>query len=401
MSGSPKVKPAVLKGIRRNRFVYAFLRIACGKIFCKISHFRYEPYMPQNEPFLFMANHNLDLDPLLVACAMKRHMKFVASANLTRGFWGSIIAYLENPISKRKGADSQKTVDLIKDNLYHGVNVAMHPEGYKSWYGETGFISPRTGDLVKESCGSLITYRMEGGYLQNPRWAKHSRKGPVYGRVVREYSREELSQMSVAEINDAVRKDLHVDAFQDQRKKMEPYYGKDLAEKMEAALYLCPACLGFDTLKSYGDTLSCRCGYTVRYNKYGFLEGENLFFDTILAWDKWQRGALKALVEENRNKPQILITADDNVALYAVEKGTKTLLSTGGTLEVYGDRIVYRNEKTSYHWPIKTIRGMGNFRKSRIFIDTEEAYYELYRKKQISGIKYFALYRYLSGKDYQ
>ena len=80
----------------------------------------------------------------------------------------------------------------------------MMAEGNRSFSGETGFISPNTASLARKSGAGLITYRLHGGYLVNPRWSKEVRKGPVWGEVTGQYTHEELSAMNDAQIAEII-----------------------------------------------------------------------------------------------------------------------------------------------------------------------------------------------------
>ncbi|MBQ4252876.1 MAG: 1-acyl-sn-glycerol-3-phosphate acyltransferase, partial [Erysipelotrichaceae bacterium] len=173
----------IRKGLKRHVFVYYFLRILIGWIIKAICSFSYVPYTIREKPVLILSNHNSDFDPLLMVISLKKHFKFVASANIMSGFIGKIIAFLVGPIPREKGASADDTVGLIIDNLNAGIDVAMFPEGNKSWDGSTNFISKRTAEIFKKARCGLVTYRFEGGYLRSPRWSRYSRKGKLIGRV--------------------------------------------------------------------------------------------------------------------------------------------------------------------------------------------------------------------------
>ena len=185
----------------------------------------------------------------------------------------------------------------------------MFPEGNKSWAGETGYVSPRTARLVKESGAALVTYRLDGDYMKNPRWAKYSRKGPVFGSLVKEYTAEELAEMSEEKIYDAICSDLHVDDYAFQKEKHIPYKGKALAERMELAGYLCPCCKRFDTVKSKGNKVFCDCGMEATADEEGFLHSEKLPFNNVLSWSRWE----KSFLLENGRSYTGRVTKDEHV----------------------------------------------------------------------------------------
>ena len=390
-----------VKGLARNRFVYSILLKLGGGFAKRKYHFTYEPYQPKSKTYLFLANHNTDFDPIFEVIAMNDYLRYVANDHLFRkGLISKILIWLVNPIPKRKGARSDETIQMIKDNLRLGISVAMHCEGNKSFNGRTGHISPRTGELVKEAEGGLITYRIDGGYLQHPRWAKYRRQGPIHGYVVREYTRDELNQMTVEEINAAINHDLFTDAFAVQRNNPKPYPGKALAEHLENVLYLCPQCKGLGTMYSQGDEFICPCGYRVRFNEYGFFEGEKVIFETILDWDLWQREEYRKLVLSYQGNSTDPITSDGDQLIFQIVQNQVHTLSTSGKITLFSDRIELDIGTKIISLKLTDIYGLAIVKDNRLYISTSQDYYEIKCQKPRSGLKYFAAHRYLTGKEY-
>ncbi len=341
---------------------------------------------------MLLSNHNADIDPFLVMLGTGRHARFVASANILKGFIGTVLKTLAGPIPRSKGAGADDTVKLIEENLKNGINVAMFPEGNKSWDGETCYISPRTATLVKESGVGLVTYRLDGDYMRRPRWAKSKRKGPVYGKVVAEYSAEDVAKMDEKEIYDHICRDLYVNAYEEQRIRKDKYESDDKAEGMELSAYLCPCCKRFDSISTQGNEISCTCGMHATVNEYGFFESDELPFDNLLAWSKWEKSFLAERKEEEweKDKP---ITTDENVWIRRNDEGEN------GSVSVYFDRIEVKTSRNTDVYRLKDISKMGMFRSTRIYFSCGESYVELRKESGISGIKYFTLWRVLTGKE--
>ena len=380
----------VRKGIGFQRAAIWFLRIALGWILVLVIGFKYKKTKPKSKTYLLLANHNSDLDPIMLIMGTGRHARFVASANVLKGFLGGILRLVFAPIPRYKGAAADDTVALIKENLSQGISVAMFPEGNKSWAGETGYISPRTARLVKESGVALVTYRLDGDYMKKPRWAKYSRKGPVFGTLVKEYTADELKNMSEDKIYEAICGDLRADDYAFQRKRHIPYRGKNLAEGMELTGFLCPCCKRFDVVKTEGNTVFCDCGMTATVDEEGFLHSDTLPFDSLLSWHRWEKGYLL----ENAPSLTGLITKDEHV----VVKQNGRFLSDDATVSFYPDRIEIAAEK-SYVFPLSGIAKMGAFRTTRVYFSGEQGYIELFKQSGISGIKYFTLWRVLEKKS--
>ena len=382
---------SVKRGIGFQRAVIFFLRITLGWILTLCLGFKYEKRKPRSKTYLVLANHNSDLDPIMVIMGTGRHARFVASANLMKGFSGRILKTFFGPIPRSKGADADKTVDLIEQNLKEGISVAMFPEGNKSWSGETGYISPRTARLVKESGAGLVTYRLDGDYMKSPRWAKHPRKGPVFGTFVRELTPEEIRQKSEQEIYEIICSDLNTDAYAFQREKRIKYKGKDLAEGLELAAYVCPCCKKFDSVKTKGDVVFCDCGMKATLDEEGFFRSDTLPFSDLLSWSRWE----KSYLFEHRSDYSGAITTDEGLTFSLNGKR----LSSDAKATFFSDRIEIEAEK-KYVFPLADIKKMGAFRTTRVFFTcADSTYAELFKESGVSGIKYFTLWRIFSGRS--
>ena len=389
------------KGLKRQIFVYHFLRIVIGWLIAAICHFSYRYDRIKGKPVLILSNHNSDFDPLLMVISLKKHFRFVASANIMSGAIGKLIAYLAGPIPREKGADADKTVQLIIDNLNAGIDVAMFPEGNKSWDGTTGFISKRTVEIFKKAKCGLVTYRFDGDYLRSPRWAKHARKGRVFGRMVNEYSYEQLKQLSTDEIYEIIVRDMKADAYQYQDEHHLPYKGKALAEGIENLTYLCPVCKRFDTIHSYGDEFECDCGMKAVYDEYGYLQGDRIReYNTTVKWNAFQKKWLIENKEELKKQTEEVISHDEGLSLYQIVDNERVLLQENVNVDLYGDRIDLNDGKDfaiSVKWT--EIVKLGMFRNNAVYLTCNGRRYELFKKEGFSLIKYFSLWRVLTDKE--
>jgi len=391
----------IRKGLKRHVFVYHFLRILIGWLIAAICRFSYRYDRIKGKPVLILSNHNSDLDPLLMVISLKKHFRFVASANILSGPIGKLIAFLAGPIPREKGAGADKTVQLIIDNLNAGIDVAMFPEGNKSWDGATGFISRRTAKIFKEARCGLVTYRFDGDYLRSPRWARHARKGKIFGRMIKEYSHEELKSLSVDEIYEIIVRDMQADAYEYQEKHQLKYKGKALAEGIENLTYLCPVCKRFDTIHAHGNEFSCDCGMKAAYDEYGYLQGNKIReYDTTVKWNAFQKQWLIENKEKLKKQTEEAISHDEGLCLYQIVDNERVLLKEELKADLYGDRIDLNDKKEftlSLKW--KQISKLGMFRNNSLYLTCKDKRYELFRKNGFSLIKYFSLWRVLTDKN--
>ncbi len=381
--------------------VGAVLALGRNKIL-KHFHAEVEAYTPKNETFIIIANHTDTMDPGYQMISLNRYVRFVAADFLVRvnAFTRLILGKLDGVIVKNRNKPSDVLIDEIMENLRAGIPVGLHAEGLITTNGETGYISSNTGKLVKDSGVALITYRIVGGYLRRPRWAETERNGPVYGKVIHEYSADELKNYSVDEINEIIRRDIYVNAFEQQKMHPHTYSGEKLAECVERTLYLCPKCNKVGTLHSHGDTLSCECGYSLTYGEDGLFHSDknDVVFDNILSWDKWQRQEWHNML----NSSDGLILSEKDQIIYKVYDGEPKELCSDGVINIYKDRFELLMNGETVSLPLSTLKRVQNASKQNlVLVNNAGDYYLLKSSVPRSSDKYVAAYYYLTGREYK
>lgn len=386
-----------------NKFCMHFARIVGFWVVLLIAHAKVKRYKPKSKNFLVIANHSDALDPIYIMCSLKKYIRFIAGdhviLNPTVKF---ILKTLMGWIIKGRDNPASVLINDMKASAEEGVPTGLFAEGTITPNGETGFFSPRTGQLVKDLGVALITYRIKGGFFHTPRWGTGLRRGPIHGKVVREYSPEELSNMTAEEINEAIKRDIYVNAFDEQRKRTRIYTGKNLAEHIERILFICPHCEQLGTLHSKGNYLTCDCGYQVEFGRDGFFHQsqKELVFDNVLDWDKWQKPLWKKKVlDADENE---LIFEEKDQIVYTLIKRKKVELSDNAVLRLYKNKFeIVLNQKQTIEIPIEKLKLVLNVSvQSIMFIDNEHFLY-VKSKNPSAAAKYVAAWRYLIGKDYK
>jgi len=386
------------KALRRHKRVFEFCRTILGGIIQRIYGFHPEKAEVGKGPFLITANHNGELDPAFLALSFSEHMYFVSSEHVFRkGFLSKILVYFFAPIARVKGmTDATAALNIIR-HVKKGTNVCLFAEGNRSYNGVTGPIFPATGKLAKATGASLVTYRLEGGYLTTPRWSKTTRKGYMRGYVVNVYTPEQLKQMTPEEVNDHIREDIWEDAFERQQIKTYHYKGKDLAIGLEKALYFCPKCGKTGTLHSEGDVFSCTCGMRVRYTETGFFEkvessDPELAFTTVRDWDFWQDKRILEYASALRDDE--IAYSDEDVMLIAVEGGHKDSVAEIGTLSIGKQAL----SVGSHHFPLDRVSSIALVGVYKMVFSMDGKSYELRAAKApYCGRKYFTFYELLKA----
>ena len=277
--------------------VWNFFRPPVSAIARRMFDYRHDDLSGVKGPYLLLCNHVTDFDPILVGMAMHHQGYYVASEHIMRKpLIARLLTWGLCPIIHQKGRQGLRSTKEILRTLKGGASVVLFPEGNRSFDGTTCVIPAVTGKLALKCGATLVTMRLEGGYLTQPRWGTTRRRGGMYGRVMGVYPPEQLAAMTPEEAQTLVCRDLQEDAFERQRVieretgRMPDYVGKCLAEGLEAALFVCPECGAISSITTQEDRVSCACGLQMRYLGTGFLEGGR--FDTVAEWYGWQRGQL-------------------------------------------------------------------------------------------------------------
>ena len=382
-----------MKHSRWHRVIFVILRYLAGPFVRVAMGYRCKRERGPQTPSLIISNHNTNLDPALIALGFSRHIYFVASEHAFRmGFKSKLMEAVFSPIAIHKShADIFAIKEMIK-RLKAGANVCLFAEGDRSYNGMTGQVSPSTAKLAKMSGADLITFRLEGGYFTSPRWAKKRRGGRMSGRRVGTYSAAELKTMTDKQVLAIIERDIYENAYDRQKEDPVRFRGKDLAETIETALYLCPRCKGIGGIHSKGDRFFCECGLDVTYTETGFLEGQGLPFSTVSEWDAWQTEQLIDNVERAGDEP---ICADEDQRLYVVRSAAGN--EPAGEGPMFIDRREFHCAGKSF--PLKEISRFVVVGKMTLqFALTDGTSYEVQSATPRSALKYKEIFRILSEK---
>lgn len=409
-----------MKKETRHKFAYSVSGALVRPIVAKFN-FHTTPYVHKEDwPYVVLANHNTDYDPLMIRETFSDQMYFVAAENILRmGILSKILVRYFDPIFRIKGKREIRTTQEMLRRLRAGYNVCLFPEGNRSFNGATGYIFPATAKVVKKSGAGLITYRLSGGYLSSPRWSRTLRKGKMTGEIVGIYSPEELAQMSADELHKIISRDLHEDAYERQEIDPVAYKGEKLAEGLESTLFTCPSCKSIGTLHTHDDIIECSCGYKARYDEYGYLVEDDSSRKTIRALDMWQFNLLQERVKEmcgdtdkgacgdtdkgtsgdsdkgTSGDTATLLFRDENISLKEIGTDHNLVSEETGTLLGYCDRLVFENDGASYCFPFDTLSGISIFGNNKMVInykDGELKHYEMHGPYTYSALKYLYLY---------
>ena len=403
------------KEVRRHKWVWRIVRPIIG-VYIKLAfNYRFEPIKDVEGPMIVVANHNCDLDPVMVGLASP-HMYFVASEHIFRK--PAIAWLLEKflaPIARRKGSVDASTVMEIRSRIKEGHNIAIFPEGNRSLDGRTGLIHPTTGKLIKAFGATLVTYHLEGGFFTTPRWGFGIRKGKMTGRPVGVYPREELKKMKPEEILELVRRDLYEDPYITQTKERIRFRSKAPARGLETALYLCPSCRGIGTLHSTKREIICTCGYRAAFDEYGYFsvpdaKEQKLIFETYTEWYLWQQEEIAKLyaayrdrknteAEENYSLEDFCVFPNNEIVLHEVGDDERSRPVMAGVLKISTEGLsVTAEDGTVKEFRFKDIPEISLCGRNKMAFICDGGYYEIKTHKLFNSRLVIRLYELINEK---
>ena len=346
-------------------------------------NYQFDSLKEVDGPYLLLPNHNLELDPVLIGVAAHRHLYFVASEHLQRkGIVTKLLNFFLKPITRQKGTSGANTVAKILRTLRSGTSVCIFPEGNRSFNGLTGEILPATGKMARRSGVKLITYRVEGGYLTQPRWSMTLRRGKLTGKLVRVYTPEELRSMTDEQVNEAICRDLYEDAYETQSNTPVAFRGKALALGMESTIFACPVCRQIGTMHSDNTSIFCDCGHHWQYDTFGYLTDSMQKRQTITELDRLQLEILREKLSHSPAEPLF----QDTVVLQTIDENHELQHTESGILTAYTDHL----ECCGKEIPFSDLQGMAIYSRNVlvIFTNSDNQHYEIHGNMQFSALKY-------------
>jgi 1-acyl-sn-glycerol-3-phosphate acyltransferase len=297
-------------------------------------------------PYIVMPNHMGFWDPFQINYYLPIGIHYVVSDAQFRNFLQRLFLSIVRSIPKTKMMSDLRTVKMMYDVIKLKGILGIFPEGKRSWDGTTLPVFYSVSRLVKKFRLPVITPVLKGAYLTMPRWTpnKNERIGKIIIDFNLGFTPEEIDRLTVDEIHAKLTKLIDHDEYEFQKKQMIPYKCERPAEFLELALFLCPQCNAIGKMKSEKDTFFCRaCGYSIRYNEYGFFEKmtDRFFYENARDWNRWQLVKIKEIVEkavtESSKDP---IFKDRGVTLLKGYKMQKMIFLMAGDIALFYDKIV-------------------------------------------------------------
>ena len=204
-------------------------------------------------------------------------------------------------IATRKFTTDLHLVKSIHKVLKRGDILAMYPEARYTPCGTLAFLPDSLGKLVKMNKVPVVAVVHHGNHLYAPFWNFRSkRKVPMHTTMTQILTTQQIKEMTVPEINEALKKALDYDEYRYQKDNHILITEPNRAEGLHKVLYQCPHCMAESQMDSKGAELFCTaCGKRWVWQEDGYLkalEGETEF-DHIPDWFNWERQQVREQIE--------------------------------------------------------------------------------------------------------
>lgn len=315
-------------------------------------------------PYLLIGNHANFWDGVLVNLFIKDPICFLVSDEYFRKPFLGWLLRIEGSIPKKKFLVDFTAIKEALKAKAAGRIIGIFPAGKRNWDGSTEEIIFATAKLIKMLKIPVVRALLKGSYLTFPRWARFKRKGKISFSYDLILTAQKIQEMSIDHIFREIKESLSYREYDYQKTAMNIYQGKDLAEKLELFLFLCPHCHQIGSLCSRGDILTCRdCGYQVKYTEYGYLhtEKEPLYFDNPADWNQWQINWSQNFLKKNfEDEGQKFLIQDQGVNLTRIEQEKRIHSERGCQLSLQDQELILEtNRSGTLYFDLTLIKGIN------------------------------------------
>ncbi len=280
--------------------------------------------------FVVIANHGAALDFVNLIGATARPMSFVISKSFHdtlpfKGFMQKI-----GVIPKQQFQTTVKDMKRIKAVIDAGEPVVIYPAGLMSEDGLSTPIPSATYKFLRWLDADVYVARSTGSYFVMPKWAKGFRPGRTEMDIYKLFSRQELQQLSLEQIQQKTDGALLFDAYREQERMLVPYRNNADIRGLENVLYMCPHCMTEFSVHVRGSsTLQCTvCGYTAQSDRYAFLHNGDSGGALRYVSD-WSRRICENLKERIERDPAMTLSSP-----------AKILMIRGNKFQPVGEGVV-------------------------------------------------------------
>ena len=261
-------------------------------------------------PAIVLCNHGSFIDFIYAgSMLLKCRPHFVVARLYFYHKWLALLLKKLGAFPKSMFAmDIESTKNSMKV-LHSGEVLVMMPEARLSTAGRFEDIQKNTYSFLKKMAVPVYTIKLQGDYLADPKWGSGIRRGArIEAELDTLFTAQQLNELSVEQICQAVEERLYYDEFQWLASHPDVHYHcKTLAEGLENILTTCPVCGQKYTLSTKKNDIFCKnCGHiTSLDDRYQFTG--DFQFQNLSQWYDWQ---VQQLEEEIRKDPDYVLESE-------------------------------------------------------------------------------------------
>ena len=368
---------------RRHGRVFAFLRPIMRFYFKLRYRFTAKSSGLEKGAYLIISNHQTTMDPFMLSLSFKFPIYFIASDDLFNLKVSPLIKYLVAPIPKSKSMSDIAAMKNAFRVIREGGAVGIFPEGNRTISGGQWEMTDAIAKLAKSLKVPLVIYNINGGYGTDPRWGHSIRKGRSGGIVRRVLSVQELSEMSVEELFDIIKKELTVNDTLSEIK----YRSRKRAEYIERALYICPVCQKVSSIVSDKYRFVCKnCGTASTYTENLKISPAVSGFDRIYEWYEWER---EEIVNRVLNGETV---GDSDILFRESVKLKKKKKLAGNRASIDKEKIVISDKRSKAVFLLKDISAITMVGKKKFNFYYRDKILQVKGNKRFCAIKYVHIF---------
>jgi 1-acyl-sn-glycerol-3-phosphate acyltransferase len=346
-------------------------------------------------PYLLLVNHVGFWDPFLVGYFLRKKPHFVTSDAVLKDPVKRFFLNGFKIISKKKNMRDSKVIRTMLEHTTHSEAVALFPEATRTWTGKTLPIDNSIGKLVKLMQVPVITAKMKGMFLFNPRWAYGLRKAEVEIDYTYLYTKAQISALSVDEISQGIIEKLAHSEWEFQQKAGIKIKSQKRAEFLNHVIFYCPHCHSFHGYTAKNNSLTCKdCGFELFVDEQNNLQatnGELFNYSSIEQLYDYQNPAfINWIRKELKNENNDCLFSDDNVLIYANENESDFEFLGKAKICLYIDKLIIEfADKPLVILPFSEIKTLNPQLRERIELEIGNKAYRLVGETPgLNGIKW-------------
>jgi len=343
---------------------------------------------------LLLVNHVGFFDPFFASYFIQQKPNFVSSDAVLRDPVKRFFLTGFGVIPKKKNMRDSHVIREMAAAIQSGSSVGLFPEGSRTWTGETLFIDDSIGKLIKLLKVPVVTAKLQGMFLFNPRWSTKIRPAKIEIEYKLLADTDELKSLDYRELAERVRRNLYHDEMKWQAVQKVPIRSAKRAEFMNHVLFYCPECSSFDGFSAKAYEMKCtHCGVAFTVNKFGFFENsveayeyKNIKQAYAIQLEKFTEFLKHKISMQSKE----LLFSDNEVNVFSENSEGDFDFMGEFTVEFYLDRIELKIDAECYNMfyfvDIQTLNPQFNERIE--MFANEKAYRFVGKKPGLSGVKW-------------